>query len=270
MKLKLLVIDPQNDFCDVPGAALPVPGASSDMQRLADFLHRAQTSVSDVIVTLDSHASVGIERTTFWRGRDGAPVAPFTEITAAEVEAGTYAPRNPALSAEVLAYLHALEAGQHYRLLIWPVHCVVGTWGHNIYPALGAEIARWEEQAQRGAFKVLKGGNPLTEQYSAVRAEVPRSDDPATLTDRILIERAMPQEGQRLVVAGEAASHCVAATMTDLLADMTAEQRSRVILLADCMSPVTGFEQAAQDFLAHAAAQGVQVLDRSGALAQLA
>ena len=26
-KLQLLLIDPQNDFCDLPGAALPVPGA---------------------------------------------------------------------------------------------------------------------------------------------------------------------------------------------------------------------------------------------------
>ena len=34
----LLVIDPQNDFLDIPGAALPVSGANADMQRLADWL----------------------------------------------------------------------------------------------------------------------------------------------------------------------------------------------------------------------------------------
>jgi nicotinamidase/pyrazinamidase len=32
---KLLIIDPQNDFCDIPNAALPVAGAKSDLQRLA-------------------------------------------------------------------------------------------------------------------------------------------------------------------------------------------------------------------------------------------
>ena len=30
----LLMIDPQNDFMDVPCAALPVAGAAADMQRL--------------------------------------------------------------------------------------------------------------------------------------------------------------------------------------------------------------------------------------------
>jgi nicotinamidase/pyrazinamidase len=267
MKIKLLVIDPQNDFCDVEGAALPVPGASADLTRLAQFLRQADGAVAEVIVTLDSHPSVAIERTSFWQGRDGGPVAPFTQITEGQVREGSYRPRNPALTDEVLHYLHELEAAGHYRLMVWPVHCVVGTWGHNIQPALGAEIARWEERVQRGALKVLKGANPLTEQYSAVRAEVPRSDDPATQTNRLLIERTLPQEGERLIVAGEAGSHCVAATLADLFAAMSREERARVILLRDCMSPVAGFEQAHEDFLAKAAAQGAQVLDRPAALA---
>jgi nicotinamidase-related amidase len=269
MKARLLVIDPQNDFCDVPGAALPVPGATQDLQRLAHFLNQAQGSVTDVIVTLDSHPSVAIERTTFWHDRHGQPVAALTQITEADVRAGTYRPRNPSLEDEALAYLHDLEAAGRYRLMVWPVHAVVGTWGHNIQPALAAEIARWEEQAQRGALKILKGGNPLTEQYSAVRAEVPRRDDPATQSNHQLIERSTPGEDERLIVAGEAASHCVAATVTDLLREMPSGTRKRVILLSDCMSPVAGFRQAADDFLAQAGAQGVQVMDSHRALALL-
>src|SRR5689334_11217646 len=68
---------------------------------------------------------------------------------------------------EVLAYLHALEARGRYRLMIWPVRCVLGTWGHNIHGPLAKEIAAWEERNQRSALKVLKGLNPMTEQYSA-------------------------------------------------------------------------------------------------------
>lgn len=267
-KAKLLVIDPQNDFCDVPGAALPVPGASADMARLAGFLHRAQAAVTDVIVTLDSHPSVAIERTTFWEGKDGQPVKAFTQITEADVRAGIYRPRKASLHEEVVAYLHALEAAGRYRLMVWPVHAVIGTWGHNIQPQLAAEIASWEEQGQRGALKILKGMNPLTEQYSAVRAEVPRSDDPLTQSNRLLIERAMPHE-ELLIVAGEAASHCVAATMADLFQEMTPQQRRQVILLSDCMSPVAGFEAAAAGFFSHATAQGASVLDRGATLALL-
>lgn len=269
MQAKLLVIDPQNDFCDVPGAALPVPGATADLARLSELLRVAQAAVTDLIVTLDSHASVGIERTTFWQTKEGQPVEPFTQITEADVRAGRYRPRKASLQDEVLAYLHALEAAGHYRLTVWPVHAVIGTWGHNIQLELAAQIARWEEQAQRGALKILKGMNPLTEQYSALRAEVPRDDDPLTQSNRLLIERAIPEEGL-LLVGGEAASHCVAATMTDLFKEMTLEQRHRVILLSDCMSPVPGFEPATSEFLARAAAQGARVMDHSAALTQLA
>jgi nicotinamidase-related amidase len=269
MQVKLLVIDPQNDFCDVPGAALPVPGATADMERLGAFLRQAGGAVKDLIVTLDSHPSVAIERTTFWQDRDGQPVAPFTQITQADVRAGAYAPRSPALKDEVLAYLRDLEAAGHHRLMVWPVHCVVGTWGHNIHASLAGDIAGWEERTQQPALKVLKGGHPLTEQYSAVRAEVPRHDDPGTQKHRLLVQRTIPQTGERLVVGGEAASHCVAATMSDLLAEMTPEERSRVILLKDCMSAVPGFEQTAEDFLARARAQGAQVLEWRAALAQL-
>jgi nicotinamidase/pyrazinamidase len=268
MPAKLLVIDPQNDFCDVPGAALPVPGANADLVRLAEFLRAAQPAVSDVLVTLDSHPSVAIERTTFWHDRNGQAVSPFTQITEADVRAGSYRPRQASLQGEVIAYLHALEAAGHYRLMVWPVHAVIGTWGHNIHPQLAAEIARWEEGTQRGALKLLKGMNPLTEQYSAVRAEVPRSDDPRTQSNGVLIERAIPRE-ELLIVGGEAASHCVAATMTDLFQEMTPEQRQRVILLTDCMSPVGGFEPAAASFFAQAAAQGTRVMDRASALAEL-
>ncbi len=51
MPAKLLVIDPQNDFCELPGAALPVPGALDDMRRLAAFVREAAGSLADLIVT---------------------------------------------------------------------------------------------------------------------------------------------------------------------------------------------------------------------------
>ena len=259
MNATLLVIDPQNDFCDVTGAALPVPGANADLKRVADLIARAPQHLTDIVVTLDSHASVSIERTTFWKQGDGTPVAPFTEITEQAVRDGRYAPREAARLPEVLSYLHDLEAGGRYRLMVWPVHCVLGTWGHNIQPQLAQQIAAWEERHQRSSLKVLKGLNPMTEQYSAVRAEVPRQDDPLTRTNSVLVARGKPGNGL-LLIAGEASSHCVAATLTDLLETMTPEERSRVVILRDCMSPVPGFEAAADAFFARASAQGVKLM----------
>lgn len=85
----------------------------------------------------------------------------------------------------VLTDLHELERRGRYRLMVWPVHCVLGTWGHNIHEGVAEQIARWELYWERGAIKVLKGMNALTEAYSAVKAEVPLESDEATLTNWI-------------------------------------------------------------------------------------
>ncbi|MEJ0039149.1 MAG: hypothetical protein WDO68_24350 [Gammaproteobacteria bacterium] len=75
MSATLLLIDPQNDFCDVAGAALPVPGANADMLRLSGLIARASRHLTEIVITLDSHSTVSIERTTFWEQAEGAPVA---------------------------------------------------------------------------------------------------------------------------------------------------------------------------------------------------
>jgi nicotinamidase/pyrazinamidase len=253
----LLIIDPQNDFMDIAGAALPVPGAQADMERLAHWLEQHVAQVQSITVTLDSHASVGIERTTFWLLPDGSAVAPFTVITAAEVQAGRFRPRNAAKAPEVLAYLQALEATAQRQLIVWPVHCVLGTWGHNIQTTLADRIAQWEMASGLICDKVLKGLNPMTEQYSAFRAEVPRADDARTGLNRALIDRLAAGTGT-LLVAGEALSHCVAASVHDMLAQLPSARVAQTVLLTDCMSPVAGFEAAGEAFLEQARTRGVR------------
>ena len=266
MGTKLLIIDPQNDFCDIDSAALPVPGASADLARLADLIARAGDAVTEITVTLDSHPSVAIERVTFWRQADGQPVAPFTQITCEAVRAGRYLPRDRRLLPEVIDYLRRLESQGRYRLMVWPVHCVLGTPGHNIYAPLARALADWEVRTQRPVAKVLKGMHPLTEHYSAIRAEVPREDDPGTGTNDALIDRLRPGPPDRLLVAGEASSHCVRATVLDLFAGFTAAERSRTALLTDCMSPVPGFESSATAFLEGACAAGARLAASAMAL----
>jgi nicotinamidase/pyrazinamidase len=268
-RIQLLVIDPQNDFMDVEGAALPVPGASADMARLAGFIDAMGPRIDDIVVTLDSHASVGIERTSFWLDAQGAPVAPFTVITAAQLASGEYRPRDTRRREEALAYLQALEAGGERTLVVWPVHCVLGTWGHNIAPALAQRLAAWEMASGQICEKVLKGLNPMTEQYSAFRADVPRADDPRTQLHAALLAR-LGSDDTLLVVAGEALSHCVAASGQDMLAHMDAARLRNTVFLTDCMSPVTGFEAAGAAFLQQLQARGVQTRtthDMAGLLA---
>jgi nicotinamidase-related amidase len=267
MAAKLLIIDPQVDFCDIDDrSALPVTGANADMYRLAGLMDALPLRlVTQVIVTLDTHASVGIERTTFWQDATHQQVAPFTEVTEADVRTGKYLPVDARKLQPVINYLHELEHQGRYRLMVWPVHCVLGTRGHNIQEAVNEQIARWEQFWQRGAVKHLKGMNPLTEAYSAVRAEVPIDSDETTQANLALIEQARSQNDW-LLVAGEASSHCVKATMEHLFDHFTDNEAKRVVLLNDCMSPVGGFEQQAQRFFEDSRAKGAKVLNANEAL----
>lgn len=258
-RIRLFVIDPQNDFMDIDGAALPVSGANNDMDRLAGFVRAAASQIDDLVVTLDSHASVGIERTTFWKLADGGAISPFTQIKAGDVESSTYLPRDASLRIPVIAYLRALESGGERTLIVWPVHCVLGTWGHNIHSELAQGIATWEYATGRNCEKVLKGLNPMTEQYSAFRAEVPWPDDPRTHNNASLMAR-LENGPEWLVVAGEASSHCVAASGEDMLLQLSRERIAKTIFLSDCMSPVTGFEASARRFLDNARARGALIL----------
>ncbi len=253
----LLMIDPQNDFMDVPGAALPVAGAEADMQRLATFIEAARPQLAGLCVTLDSHHSIGIERPGFWQQGDGTAVTPFTQIAATDVRGGRYLPRAPGALPRVLAYLDALEAGGRYQLMVWPVHCEIGTWGHNVHEAVRAAYNRWEQAALQPVRKVFKGMNVWTENYSALQAEVPDADDPGTQLNVELI--AWLDTAERIVIAGEASSHCVRATTEHLAAHLPSGNPGKLVLLADCMSPVGGFEAQADAFLVDMRARGATV-----------
>jgi nicotinamidase-related amidase len=200
---------------------------------------------------------VGIERPALWRRGDGSPVPPFTQIGAADVRRGAFVPRDAQALPRVLAYLDALEAGQRYTLMVWPVHCEIGTWGHNVHEPVRRAYNRWEEATLRPVRKVFKGMNAWTENYSALQAEVPDPQDPQTRLNTALV--AELDAAATIVIAGEAGSHCVRATTEHLAAHLPSGRPDKIVLLADCMSPVAGFESQQQAFLAGMQARGARV-----------
>jgi len=271
MTTTLLIIDPQNDFCDIAGAALPVTGANQDMQRLAAFIQALGAQLNDITVTLDSHASVAVERTTFWTDAHGAPVPAFTFITEADVANGIYRPRQSAHTSTVLAMLRQLAQRGRAGLVVWPVHCVTGTWGHNIHGAVAEQLQTWEMAQQKAVRKVLKGEYPLTEHFGVFEADAPDAQVPSTQFNTGLA-RDVSQGVDVLLVAGEASSHCVAASIDQLMRylDQHTGARPRIVLLSDCMSPVSGFEALSQAFVQRAKAWGAEVMRTDEAAALIA
>jgi len=261
----LLIIDPQNDFCDIPGAALPVAGADADMRRLASLVRSRGAALGAITVTLDSHQRLDIAHPGFWQAADGGAVTPFTQITATQLRAGEFRPRDAGALASAQAYLEDLEARGRYTLMVWPVHCEIGSWGHNVHAEVHAALAAWQEAQQRNVAYVIKGTNPWTEHYSALQAEVPRDDDPGTQLNLGLI--AELDRAARILIAGEASSHCVKASVEHLAVHLPSRYLAKLVLLTDCMSPVGGFEAQAGEFIAAMQAQGLTLSTSTAELA---
>ena len=137
------------------------------------------------------------------------------------------------------------------------MHCVVDTWGHAVHPAIHAAGQRWFEKTGHQIYTVRKGLNPFTEHYSALAAEVPDPSDPATQCNAELLQWATA--AGRLLIAGEASSHCVRATVQDIVRHAQPDFVSRITLLTDCMSPVAGFEKAHNEFLEQMRVAGVHL-----------
>jgi len=268
---QLLIIDPQNDFCDLPAShcppdpatgqacqpALPVAGAHADMQRLAGFIRQMGGAIDGITLTLDSHHRVDVAHPPFWRTGGGQAVSPFTPIRADDVRAGRFVPADPAHLPRALAYLDALESRGRYTLMVWPVHCQIGSWGHGVHADVLAACNAWEDASLRPVHVVNKGSNIWTEHYSALEAEVPDPHDSGTLLNGPLLRRL--DAAQTLWVAGQASSHCVKATVEHLVAHLPSGRPQRLVLLTDAMSPVSGFEAQAAGFAQAMRALGVRL-----------
>lgn len=90
---------------------------------------------------------------------------------------------------------------------------------------------------------LLKGQNNLTEMYSALKAEVEIPSDPATKLNVPLIND-LAATSSKIIVCGQALSHCVNFTARDLLEGWPKDRASDIIVLSDCASPVPSFEDS--------------------------
>lgn len=248
----VLLIDCQNDF--VTGS-LRVDGAEQDMKNTAAFLRKYSTYISDIHLTLDSHTIFDIAHPKFWRDAQGNHPLPFTTITLSDVENKRWQPVASKCYRRVKAYVKELEKRGRYQLTVWPEHCLIGSWGHCIQDDVLQAVHEWEGSPAKAHY-VTKGVNPWTEHYSAVMAEFPDPEDPKTQLNAEFLE--MLESADLVIVAGEASSHCVLSTVQDIMDKLGSTDFSKkLVLLLDCMSPVPGFEQNAENFFINAQKNGV-------------
>ena len=107
----LIVVDPQNDFCE--GGALAVAGGASIMPLINDIAARFKT----VVVSQDWHTP---DQISFASNHEGA--APFSQIEVA------YGPQ-----------------------MLWPDHCVQGSQGADFHPDVAPAVQRAAAIIRKGA-----------------------------------------------------------------------------------------------------------------------
>ena len=88
--------------------------------------------IEDIYISLDSHHKNHVAHSSFWTNKapgaegEGEGPAPFTLISSEEVNRDWH-PVDPSLREYVADYTKKLEAKGHYKLTIWPEHCIVRT-----------------------------------------------------------------------------------------------------------------------------------------------
>lgn len=257
LDVRLLIIDGQRDFC-FPEGSLFVGGRSGrgaidDNDRLCRFIYRHLSLLGEITCTLDTHLPHQIFFASFWLGETGEPAQANRTVTLADLDSGDLRP-DPALAArfgdgsygwlerQVRDYCANLEASGRYQLFLWPPHCLLGSRGQTLAGVIQeARLFHSFARAATGRLEI-KGTAPLTEYYSALAPEVSTAHDgsPLASTNTRLVDELLAAD--RLIVAGQAASHCVKATMEDLLT--AARERGprtteKIYLLEDCCSAVT-------------------------------
>ncbi|MBV9774109.1 MAG: nicotinamidase [Gemmatimonadetes bacterium] len=255
-KVLLLLIDLQKDFC-FPAGTLYVGGRSGrgaieDNDRIARFVYRNLAAITDVTCTLDSHLPFQIFFAPFWVDADGLPLRPHTTIAVGDIREGRVQP-NPAVAGwltngnyaflrrQVEFYCEELEAAGKYTLYLWPPHCLLGSDGHALAGVIH-EARLFHSFARSAPGRVeVKGGNYLTENYSVLAPEVTRRFDGKPLDQKNAQFRDALLKYDAIVVAGQAASHCVKSSIDDLLGELRTHAPGlvkKVFILRDCMSAV--------------------------------
>lgn len=254
-RIGLLIIDVQNTFCH-PDFELFVAGrtglaAVEDSRRLCGFIYRNLNRLTRVCPTMDTHHPIQIFHSMFLVNQNGEHPNPFTPIAEADIRDGTWS-LDPAISDPIgLAadhggdylrhYARKLKEKGKYEWTIWPYHALLGGIGHALVAAVEEAIFFHSVTRRSQPLFQLKGGHPLTEHYSALgpEVEIDHQDDPLARKDESFLGHL--HSFDRLIIAGQAKSHCVAWTVEDLLQeDRSREQglAERIYLLEDCMSPV--------------------------------
>ena len=145
----------------------------ADSNRIYDLIMDHLDDISEIYVSLDSRHRTHISNQISWTNKKGKRPEPFQVITAQEVSKGKWKAKQKALQQEYLDYVTNLEQAEKQPFMIWPDHCLVGTYGHAVMPSINEALQNWAGHNLTTVEYIIKATNCFTEMYSALSGEVP-------------------------------------------------------------------------------------------------
>jgi nicotinamidase-related amidase len=256
IKVLLMPIDMQVTFCNEDHVELPVKGAAQDCRRTAEFIYRNLDRITTISPTMDTHSSMQIFHRPMLVDRYGKCPPAHTVITVKDVEVGRWS-FNPKVATTLfngdlkwcndylLYYTKKLAELGRPPLIIWPFHGLAGSQGHALMPIL-EEACRFHEFARVSPIDwVQKGASLLRESYSVFKPSVTTTHDGQREYNASIHLFNHFLSHDMIIIPGEASSHCVADSISDLLeyiqksgSAMAKVLARKVYILEDCMSPV--------------------------------
>jgi len=154
-----------------------------------------------------------------------------------------YIYRDQSCNDVMCTYIKELEeknddvGGGRFSHMLWPTHCVLGSYGASIPPVLTKALSEWSLKAEKPYLIKLKGNDESAEAFSAFGAEV-SNDNPKTQPDTELMDYIL--SAKHVYFCGEASSHCVRWSAIDLAERKANKESSAEIhVIVNLTSPVS-------------------------------
>lgn len=285
----ILIMDTQIDFLE--GGALAIEGATNDAYRLIDLLTSYPDMFNLKVSTLDTHTPNHIGHPGYWKSIETNDYEPeawtvFSYDANTDTIKGsdgkTYEPKDTSLLQWTKDYVKNIESYGKGAPLIWPVHCLEGTYGHNLFPPLKELL-----DTMPNVEYFIKAQNNLSEMYSIFMSEIPvplemstkelayiggitnvpsdsninepNSDKPGgyylNTNFNAKLYNVLNIKNNPLLICGQALSHCVNWSIRDYVNkylesnNMTRLLDNQIILIIDASTAIPGFESSVNDLL---------------------
>lgn len=181
----LIIIDEQNDFVD-PMGSLFVKGAQQAVEETIRYIEEKKPQ--RIIVTLDTHSPLHMDLPGGWNRKFDKLPCFNPDPKDCEFETATR---------------RLVELG--YPLVVWPNHCLRGSWGHALPDSLMTALTKWSLETGTSVEFIEKGLKEHEEMYSAFSV---LGEDEITLPPYL--------ERDNVTVVGVALDYCVKYSYLDL------------------------------------------------------